>query len=96
MLNEYLANVKPGNILHFESKDQRKKLRKSVVDNLDNSKIKETVFCPKCAERHHIKDCKVKLKDNEFDRMRQRYSQNMFRNNYRDDYRRNTNNYNNR
>jgi hypothetical protein len=81
--------------VHIEFKDKKRKSRKSVLENLDNSKIKDTVFCPKCAERHQMKDCKVKLKDNEFDRMRQRYSQNMFRNN-REDHRRNTNNYNNR
>lgn len=83
--------------MNIEYNDQKRKLKKSVIENLDNYKIKDTIFCPKCAERHHIRDCKVKLKDNEFDRMRQRYSQNMFRN-HRDENRRNTiyNNYYNK
>lgn len=82
-------------MLHNETKEQKRKNKKTVIENLDNNKIRDTVFCPKCSGRHQMKDCKVKLKDNEFDRMRQRYSQNMFRNN-RDDYRRTANNYNNR
>lgn len=70
----------------------KKKNKRSIIENLDNHKIKDTIFCPKCAERHSFKDCKVKLRDNEFDKMRQRYSQNMFRN--RDDHRKNNYSYN--
>ncbi len=54
------------------------KKRKRIFPKLDNKLIKDTVFCPKCAEMHDIKECNVSLRMNEFDRKRQYYSKTFF------------------
>jgi hypothetical protein len=56
-----------------------KKKRKRVLTNVATRDIISTKFCPKCADTHSIKKCKVKLRENTFDALRLSYSKQVFR-----------------
>jgi hypothetical protein len=56
-----------------------KRKRKRIFNKLDNRDIKNTIFCPKCADMHTVENCNVQSKFNSFDKLRQHHSRNLWR-----------------
>jgi hypothetical protein len=68
-----VKNSHPG-----KKNSHSEKKRNRIFKKLDNSEIRTTIFCPKCAGMHSASECNVQLRFNSFDKRREVYSKNIY------------------